>query len=150
MKHLPKFCVYKNTGAIQLSLVPANHTEGNEFAFDKGFVMLEMASYTGSRSNNGLATYDWTKKITMKINEVDIQQILTGFREGKAAIVHDPSKANGKASAKKFLNIERGTQSGYFISMNFAGQTVKSSVSNEEATNMRLLLSKAVTRIFGW
>lgn len=149
MKRLPKFNVYKKTGAMQFSLTPAHNTDADEYAFAKGYVMLEMASATGNRTN-GLATYDWSKKITMKLNEVDIQQILTGFRTGKASIVHDPGKANGKGAPKKFLNVERGSQAGFFVSMNFAGQTTKSSLSDEEANNIRLLLSKAVTRIFGW
>ncbi|MGA6925074.1 MAG: hypothetical protein WBY88_05285 [Desulfosarcina sp.] len=150
MKRLPKFVVYKKTGAMQFSLTPADHSENDEFAYTKGFVMLEMAGANGQRSKNELAVYDWKNKVTMKLNEVDIQQILTGFQVGKMSIVHDPTKANNKSAPKKFLTIEKATQSGFFVSMNFGDRNTKSSLSDEEARNLRLLLSKAITRIFGW
>lgn len=150
MKRLPKFTVYKRAGAMQFSLIPAHHSETDEFAIDKGCVMLEMTTATGARSGRGLATYDWSKKVTIKLNEVDIQQILTGFRTGKATIVHDPAKASGQNAPKKFLNIERASQSGFYVSTNFGELNAKSSLSDEEVANLRLLLSKAITRIFGW
>lgn len=151
MKRLPKFLVYKKSGAMQFSLTPARNDENNEHTLDKGFVMLEMANATGKRSPHGLVTYDWRSKLTLKLNEVDIQQIFTGFQTGKATIVHDPTKADGGGNApKKFLNIEKAPQSGFYISMQSGDQRIKSSLSEEESRNLRLLLSKAITRIFGW
>ena len=153
MKRLPKFFVYKKSGAMQFSLFPAQDDGKNEFEIAKGFVMLEMAGSTGKTAPNGLANYDWKNgKVIMKLNEVDIQQILRGFQTGKTAIVHDPAKANGnsRSSMKKFLNFEKAPQSGYFVSMTFGEQKAKCSLSDEEARNLRILLTKAVTRIFGW
>ena len=149
MKRLPKFVVYKKAGAMQFSLTPAYSDKKDEFSFAKGFVMLEMSNAKGQQKN-GLATYDWQNKVVMKLNEVDIQQILTGFQSGKANIVHDPAKASGGNGMKKFLNIDKAPQAGYYVSMKFGEQCAKSSLSDEEARNLRLLFSKAIIRIFGW
>lgn len=157
MKRLPRFNVYKKSGAMQFSLIPAQDVANNEFELQKGCVMLEMTNATGEKSSNGLATYDWSreKKIAMKLSDVDLQQILRGFGTGKAEILHDPAKANGGAGGaggglKKSLQISKAPQSGFYVQMRFGEQVAKCSLSDDEVLTLRILLSRAIARIYGW
>ncbi len=153
MKRLPRFCVYKKAGAMQFSLTPAQDGADNEYELVKGCVMLEMTNATGQRAPNGLATYDWSqgKKLVMKLNDVDLQQILTGFRTGKVDILHDPGKANGgNGGLKKALRINKAPQSGYFVEMRYGEQVAKCSLSDDEVATLRILLSRSIARIYGW
>jgi hypothetical protein len=120
----------------------------------KGFVMVEMANAAGKSDLHGNMVYDWPNKVSMKLSEVDLQQILDGLRGQPCKIVHDPNKAHGDTgdgkSPKSVLLFNKGEQYGFFMTMSRGEKKARCPVGDLEAANLRLLLSRAIARIYAW
>ncbi|HDI59675.1 MAG TPA: hypothetical protein ENF48_04840 [Desulfobacteraceae bacterium] len=158
---LPAFRIHTRTGAIQFTLQPAffagdsfKSQSGEIRVMKKGYLMVEMANAAGKTDRHGNMVYDWPNKISMKLSEVDIQQILDGLRGQPCKIVHDPNKAHGGQadgqSPKSVLFLSRGEQYGFFMTISRGEKKAKCPVSELEAANLRLLLNRAIVRIYAW
>jgi len=159
---LPRFQIHNRTGATQFSLQPAffsgetftTQTGEEVRVMKKGHVMVEMANATGQTDRNGNMVYDWPNKVSMKLSEIDIQQVFEGLGGQPCKIVHDPNKARGEGAAgdspKSLFFLSKGEQFGFFMTMSRGKKKAKCPVSDLEAANLRLLLTRAVARIYGW
>jgi hypothetical protein len=158
---LPTFKIHTRTGAIQFTLQPAffagdsYKTQAGEIrVMKKGYVMVEMANAADKTDSRGNMVYDWPNKISMKLSEVDIQQVIDGLRGKPCKIVHDPNKARGGQaegqSPKSVLFLNKGEQFGFFMTLSRGEKKAKCPVGDLEAANLRLLLSRAIARIYAW
>lgn len=159
-EQLPPFKIHNRTGASILTLTPA-HFSGDTFStqsgevrvLNKGYLMIEIANATEHSDSRGNPIYDWRGKVVMKLTDADIHQVLSGLQGESCRIVHDPNKARGQADKqlpKSCLQLSKGERFGYFISMTRGETKVKCPISDTEAATMRLLLRRAVARIYGW
>ncbi len=159
----PRFAVHNRTGSVQLTLKPA-HFAGETFqtrdggevrVLKKGHLMVEMANATDRTDSRGNPVYDWPNKVSMKLSDADIQQILAGFQDRACRIVHDPNKAyEGEVGEgtlpKSCLQVNKGERFGYFMAMSRGEKKARCPISDDDAETFRLLLSRAVARIYGW
>ncbi len=142
-----KFKVYKpnktgNGAALQF-----------DFNEEKKSVFVEMAKQTGPQ------LFDWSNKLSFKMAVTDISKLLLVL-EAKVKnieLFHDPSKGGYAVSAEtrnstvSFMKMDRGF---YFkLSTQAQGGQVASvalPISDDEAIILRILLEKAVEKIYGW
>jgi len=157
-EQFPQFKIHSRTGSVQFTLKPA-HFAGETFAsqsgevrvLKKGHLMVEMANATGKTDSRGNPVYDWANKVSMKLSDVDIQQILAGLEGQACKIVHDPNKARGDGSLpKSCLQLSKGERFGYFMTMSRGEKKAKCPINDSDAATFRLLLPRAVVRIYGW
>ncbi len=142
----------------RLSYYKPNKTNtGAAIQFDlnaqKQSIFLEAASQSGEQS------FDWGKKIIAKLDVVDIGKLLAVLVGASkfSKIFHDPSKREGYTGSTLNTTIEltKGVQYGYFlkISQQSSDKSVKSislGLSDDEAQVLRVLLERAIERIYGW
>ena len=157
----PPFKVHNRTGVVQFTLKPA-HFEGETFAardgdvhvLKKGHLMVEMANAVDQPDRRGNLVYDWAGKVVMKLSDTDIQHILAGLEGRTCQIVHDPNKARGGGSdgtlPKSCLKLQRGERFGYFMALSRGEKKARCPLSDTDAATLRLLLQRAVVRIYGW
>jgi hypothetical protein len=155
----PPFKIHSRTGSVQFTLKPA-HFDGETFAarsgevqvLKKGHLMVEMANAAERAAPGGPLVYDWAGKVVMKLSDTDIQHILSGLAEGTCQIVHDPNKARGGAGSlpKSRLQLRRGERFGYFMSLSRGDQKAHCPISDTDAASLRVLLQRALVRIYGW
>jgi hypothetical protein len=157
----PAFKVHNRTGSVQVTLQPAFFTgetftaqNGEVQVFRKGYLMVEMANASGGLDGRGNPVYDWANKVSMKLSDADIQPILGGLRGEPCKIVHDPNKARGDGAdgslPKSLLQLNKGERFGYFMTMSRGDRKAKCPISDAEAATFRLLLARALVRIYGW
>jgi hypothetical protein len=158
---LPQFKIHNRTGSTQFTLQPAffagetfKTQSGDVQVMKKGHVMVEMANASGRTDRHGNMVYDWSNKVSMKLSEVDLQQIQDGLRGKACKIVHDPNKARAEKSEdqspKSFLFVNKAEQYGFFMTMSRGEKKAKCPLNDNEAASLRLLLARAVARIYGW
>lgn len=142
-----KFKVYKpnktgNGAALQF-----------DFNEEKKSVFVEMAKQTGPQ------LFDWQNKLSFKMAVTDISKLLLVL-EGKLKnieLFHDPSKGGYAVSAEtrnstvSFMKMDRG----FYFKLSTqaqAGQVASVAIplSDDEAIILRILLEKAVEKIYGW
>jgi hypothetical protein len=157
----PRFKIHNRTGSVQLTLQPA-HFDGEAFesrngivhVMEPGYLMIEMANAGGQTDPNGTIRYDWAGKVSMKLNPSDIQLILDGLKGGVCRIVHDPNKARGDTRKGTLphsrLEVKRGEKFGFFMTMSQGERKARCPVCDGEASTLRLLLTRAIVRIYGW
>lgn len=155
----PQFKIHNRTGSVQFSLKPA-HFSGETFAardgdvqiLNRGHLMVEMANATDQTDSRGHIVYDWTSKVMMKLSDPDIQLILAGLQGRSCQIVHDPNKARsgGGTLPKSCLQLRRGERFGYFMAMSRGDRKASCPISDSDGATLRLLLLRAVVRIYGW
>ena len=142
-----KFKVYKpnktgNGAALQF-----------DFNEEKKSVFVEMAKQTGPQ------LFDWANKLIFKMAVTDISKLILVL-EGKMKnieLFHDPSKGGYAVSAEtrnstvSFMKMDRGF---YFkLSTQAQGGQVASvaiPLADDEAIILKILLEKAVEKIYGW
>ena len=157
----PPFKVHNRTGSVNVTLAPARFggetftaQKGEVRVLKKGYLMIEMANATDPGDDRNKTVYDWTAKVTMKLSEPDIHQILAGLRGEPCQIVHDPNKARGEDNdgtlAKSCLQLSPGERFGWFMTMSRGEQKARCPLSDSDAATLRLLLERAVISIFGW
>ena len=143
---LPRFNVYK----------PNREGKGAAVQFDlnagKQAVFLEAAAQEGEGFN-------WRDKIVVKLSDVDLGKVLAVLngRSGQAKIFHDPSKREGYVGGALNTTVEllKGSQYGFFlkVSQQSGDRSVKAvalGLAEDEAQVLRVLLEKAVERMYGW
>ena len=157
----PQFKVHNRTGSVQFTLKPA-HFDGETFAardgevqvLKKGHLMVEMANAADQADRRGNLVYDWAGKVVMKLSDTDIELILAGLEGQACRIVHDPNKARGGDSdgslPKSCLQLRQGEQFGYFMSLSRGDKKAQCPLNGTDAATLRLLLQRAVVRIYGW
>ncbi len=132
--------------------------KGSALSFDfnkeKESVFMEIASQKDEK------TFDWEKRITMKLSVTDISKIIYCIENRKdVQIFHDPNKnefAQGKTDTAKNTSFNISIlDTGFNIKVGEQGKdgmlTSKMiSISNDEAITLRILLEKAVEKIFDW
>ncbi|MFZ7126604.1 MAG: hypothetical protein ACOWWM_10680 [Desulfobacterales bacterium] len=157
---VPQFKIHNRTGSVQFTLKPA-HFAGDSFAtqngevrvLKKGYLMVEMANATEETDSRGNLIYDWANKVPMKLSDTDIQQILIGLQGRPCQIVHDPNKARSDGDGtlpKSCLQLSKGERFGYFMTMSRGDRKAKCPINDGDAATLRLLLLRAVVRIYGW
>lgn len=157
----PPFKIHNRTGSVQFSLKPA-YFDGKTYeaqageirVLKRGHLMVEMANAKGGTDDRGYTLYDWTGKVSMKLSGADIQQILAGLKGAECKIVHDPNKARADDRSGTLphsrLVVSKGERFGYFMAMSRGDNKVKCPVRDTDAATLRLLLSRALVRIYGW
>ena len=157
----PQFKIHNRTGSVQFTLKPA-HFDGEVFVargaevqvLKKGHLMVEMANAADRADRHGSLVYDWAGKVVMKLSDTDIQRILAGLEGQPCRIVHDPNKARGGDSdgslPKSCLQLRIGERFGYFMSLSRGDKKAQCPLSDTDAATLRLLLHRAVERIYGW
>ena len=133
-------------GCFQFSLTPAY--KGNRK--DEGAVFIEAAPTIGKNE------YDWKNKVIFALSANDIGAVLTGFRQGKFDIYHDPDAQTGKQNTRgKRLSLESGEIPGTFylrLTQKTGENTKKINISLQphEARILLNLLERALPRVLGW
>ena len=159
-RRLPQFKIRNRTGSMNITLKPA-HFAGETFSSQtgevrvlaKGHLMIEVANATGQTDSRGNPIYDWDGKVTMKLSDTDIQQILNGLQGASCQIIHDPNKARSEGDgrlAKSCLQVNKGERFGYFMTISRGESKVKCPLSDTDAATLGLLMRRAVIRIYGW
>ncbi len=148
LERLKKYEIYK----------PNKTNTGGAFQFDlnalKESVFLEAASQKAEHE------FDWPNKIVFKLGVVDIGKILAVIegRKPSCELFHDAAKAkllSEESTAKNTtLSLAKGSY-GYFLKLtrqhlNASLQTVNIPLSDDEALILRVLLERAVEKIFAW
>jgi hypothetical protein len=134
-----------NQGCFQFSLSLAYSGKR-----DEGAVFIEAAPTVGKNK------YDWDNKIIFALSANDIGVILTGFRQGKFDIYHDPdAQTNRRNTRGKRLSLESGQQAGtFFLRLTEkAGEDTKKvniSLQAHEARILLNLLERALPKVLGW
>ena len=157
----PPFRVHNRTGSVNLALTPAlfdgetfTSQKGEVRVLRKGYLMIEMANAAGSGDDRSQTVYDWANKIAMKLSAPDIHQILAGLQGEPCQIVHDPNKARGGGDdgtlPKSCLQVSKGERFGWFMTMSRGDRKATCPLNDSDAATLRLLLERAVIRIFGW
>ncbi len=133
-------------GCFQFSLAKA-YTGKRK---DEGAVFIEAASTIGRNE------YDWNNKIIFALSATDIGAVLTGFRQGKFDIYHDPdAQTDRKGTRGKRLSLQSGEQAGtFFLALSEkAGEEnkrVNISLQPQEARILLNLLEAALPMVLGW
>jgi hypothetical protein len=133
-------------GCFQFSLAPAYTSKKK----DEGAVFIEAAPAIGKNK------YDWDNKIIFALSASDIGTFLTGFKQGKFEIYHDPdAQTERRGSRAKKLSLASGEQAGtYFLGLSETqGDTRKEariSLQPQEARILNNLLESALPRVLGW
>lgn len=142
----------------RLSFYKANKTNtGAAAQFDlnaaKQAIFLEAALQTGEQ------TFDWGNKIIVKLDVPDIGKLLAVLVKAtaQAKLFHDPTKREGYSGSTLNTTVElsKGAQYGYYLKISQQGQdkavkAVSLSLSDDEAQVLRVLLERAIERIYGW
>ncbi|MFH1985973.1 MAG: hypothetical protein ABIL58_29405 [Pseudomonadota bacterium] len=158
----PPFKIHNRTGSVNVTFTPT-HFDGETFTsqkgevriLKKGYLMIEMANASGPGENRSKTVYDWAGKVAMKLSDPDIHQILAGLRGEPCQIVHDPNKARAEGGdegtlPKSCLQVSKGERFGWFMTMSRGERKAKCPLNDSDAATLRLLLERAVIRIFGW
>lgn len=133
-------------GCFQFNLAPAYTSKKK----DEGAVFIEAAPAVGKNK------YDWDNKIIFALSANDIGMFLSGFKQGKFEIYHDPdAQTERRGSRAKKLSLASGEQAGtFFLSLTEkSGDTRKEariSLQPQEARILNNLLESALPRILGW
>lgn len=133
-------------GCFQFNLVPAYKGTRK----DEGAVFIDAAPAIDKN------TYDWKNKIIFALSVTDIGMVLTGFRQGKFDIYHDPDAQTDKRNTRgKRLSLESGEIPGtFFLRLTEkAGENTKKvniSLQSHEACILMGLLEDAMPKMLGW
>jgi hypothetical protein len=117
---------------------------------DEGAVFIEAAPTIGPNK------YDWDNKVIFALSASDIGAVLTGFRQGKFDIYHDPdAQTDRKGTRGKRLSLESGKTPGtFFLRLSEkAGEDTKQtniSLQPNEARILLNLLEEALPKVLGW
>jgi len=143
--------------------------KGNGSAMQFDFNPNRESIFIEAATQKGEQEFDWNNKIVFKLAANDIAKLLTVL-EGKTKTIdlfHEPGKspfaqekttASATASTKTVknasLNLARGDH-GFFakLSQQYADSSVRAisvSISEDEATALRVLFSKAIESIYKW
>lgn len=146
MNRLPKFAVYKNSGAMQLNLQLPDLTVPHP---KPGCVMMDICNSKGRRDENGNMIYNWDEKIIMKLDDRDIADILDGLRGNHVRLIHSPG---GKTEGtKKLLEVSPGRDEGtVLLKITYGEKKAMVPLDRNEVTRIRLLLMAAIPMIYRW
>ena len=118
-------------------------------------VFLEAARQQGMEQK-----FDWANKMVFKLGVTDIAKILVVLegKADKADLFHDPSKSKLAAPGNvknTALNVQKGAGFGYYfkLSMQMASGSVDAvqlALSEDEAVLLRVMLKRAVERVYNW
>ncbi len=142
-----KFKIYK----------PNKQGNGAALQFDfnesKKSVFVEMAKQTGPQA------FDWQNKLAFKMAVTDISKLLLVLESKvkNVELFHDPSKGSyataedTRNSTVSFSKMERG----YYFKLSTQAQvgqvnSIALPVSDDEAVILKILLEKAVEKVYGW
>jgi hypothetical protein len=133
-------------GCFQFSLSPAYAGKRK----DEGAVFIEAAPTIGPNK------YDWDNKIIFALSATDIGAVLTGFRQGKFDIYHDPdAQTDRRGTRGKRLSLQSGEMAGTFflrLSEKAGEETKQTNISLQphEARIILNLLEEALPKVLGW
>ncbi|MFH0713145.1 MAG: hypothetical protein V1722_01295 [Candidatus Micrarchaeota archaeon] len=160
-----KFKIYKpnkngNGSAVQF-----------DFNVEKKSVFVEAAkqsaqarelvseSSSEARCSNAPQSFDWSTKLSFKMAVTDIAKLLVVL-SGKLPTIelfHDPSKGGYAVSSdtrNSTVSFSK-MQTGYYFKLSTQGQdgklnSVALPISEDEAIVLKILLEKAIEKIYGW
>jgi len=123
---------------------------------DKRCIFLEMSAQLSEKDSDGNSTFDWKNKLSFKLGDVDMAQILCVLRGIKNNVGYD-----GKGIFHSFnnnnaiLKFQKGDKSGYYLGISVKKEglepvAIKHSVTDEEGIILNILLSKAIELIYDW
>jgi hypothetical protein len=143
--------VYKGMGGrhgcFQFSLLPAYWPGAKRTS---GAVFIEAAPAIGKN------VYDWENKTTFALGINDIGTVLTGFKQGKFEIFHDPgAKTEKQGAVTKRLTLATGEVPGsFFLTLvekeGDNQKRVSIPLASHEARILCTLLEAAVPKVLGW
>ena len=148
IERLKKYEIYKPNKAVT----------GGAFQFDLN--ALKESVFVEAASQKGEQEFDWSNKIVFKLGIADIGKLLAVIegRKPSCDLFHDAAKAkllSEESTAKNTtLSLAKGSY-GFFLKvsrqhLNSSLQAVNIPLSDDEALLLRVLLEKAVERIYGW
>jgi hypothetical protein len=159
VKRVQKYEIYKTSGAFQFKLAPA-YTIMDKSTGElkpKGCVFIDAAPAEAGRK---YGFKDSDKKITFALSEVDIGQMLVGFKQGSFKLLHDPgAKTERQGSIIKTLSLAKGNLDNdglptFFLQLNEkkgeATKEVKIPLKAYEARILMELLAIAIPKILYW
>ncbi|MFH1780016.1 MAG: hypothetical protein ABH803_02640 [Candidatus Micrarchaeota archaeon] len=132
---------------------------GNGAAVQFDFNESVKAVFVETTMQSGEQQFDWQNKIVFKLASMDSAKIITVL-EGKSKgidLFHDMSKSkfsSDSSTKNTTLTLSKGDY-GFFFKLSKqktdgSVQTVNCSLSEEEGVILRILLSKAIEKSFGW
>ena len=108
LKWMPTKCFYKKgQGELQLKFVPPQ--EGEQGGVYPGCIMLEIAKAFENSDKS-----DWSKKIIMKLNDIDCAQILLKIGNSEEAKIFHKSTTRDGGAGTSTLVIKPGQNQGTF------------------------------------
>lgn len=147
MERKKPFRVYKANKAGTGSAI------GMDLNVEKGAVFLEITKQMGEKR------FDWDNKITMKLSVSDMGDFLAVLKGKKDSIrlFHEPSKGEYKVAKEVMNTIAELSKGRYGYALRVSQQAksrelkaVQISISDDEGEVLRVLLERAVERIYGW
>lgn len=132
-------------GCFQFNLTPA-YTSRKK---DEGAVFIEAAPAIGKNQ------YDWDNKIIFALGANDIGTFLTGLKQGKFELFHDPdAQTERRGSRAKKLTLSSGNNGTFFLSLQEkqgdARKQTNIPLQPHEARILNNLLEFALPRVLGW
>lgn len=143
-----QFAIYKGSGALQLRLLPPNR--GEKFP-SPGCVMMDICPSGNQKNQHGNPVYNWDGKITLKLSDRDVADVLLGLQGRSVKIVHDPGARQGEGGSKKFLEILPGQRAGTVIfRCSYGDRSALVPLDANDALRMRILLTASIPVVYGW
>ncbi|KKN98923.1 hypothetical protein LCGC14_0141680 [marine sediment metagenome] len=126
----------------------------------KDCVFLEMANQKG-KDKDGNANFDWPNKISFKLGESDLGELLTvlmGIKDGVGPIDQESKKhkglfhSNPKGNAVLYFGYDKNRMLRIHLSVKRDDQktVVRHAISEGEACILRTLLCRAIEVMYGW
>lgn len=149
-----KYAVYKPNKA------GAGSAAQFDFNKEKKCVFAEVAKQKPPTPTDQNAVFDWSAKLTIKLNVTDIAKLLVvlGGRAPTVELFHDPNKSKFVTehdTKNTTASITKGTSSGYFFKVSQQATTgavtsVQVIISEDEAIVLKLLLEDAIKKSYEW
>lgn len=135
-----------------------NNGAASQFCWspDKKCVFLEMASQLSEKDSNGNSTFDWKNKLSFKLEDIDIAQLLCVLRGIKNSVGYgDKGLFHSFGNHNAILRFQKGDKGGYYLGISVKKEgsepiAIKHSVSEEEGVILNILLCHAIELIYGW
>ena len=146
-----------NENYESFKLYKANKTN-NGSALQLDLNILKKSVFLDCSKQKNEKLFDWTNKLTMKLSVQDISKILNVL-ENKVPtekIFHQPSKGDYESSKNIKNNVLEITKSQYGYSMRISQQNTEGvnaitvSITDSESICIRILLERAIEKIYGW
>ena len=135
-----------------------NNGAASQFSWaqDKKCMFLEAASQLPTKDQEGNSTFDWKNKLSFKLGEVDIAQILCVLRGIKDSVGYgDKGLFHSFGNNNAVLRFQKGDKGGYYLGISVKKEGsepvgVKHALTDSEGVLLEILLSRAIELVYDW